>query len=143
MENNTKKYTNGEITVAWKPDTCIHSANCWKGRNGLLSVFNPSKKPWINIDGAASERIIAQIKQCPSGALSFSYNNQKDEVKETLYTRIEVKVNGPLLVYGNISIKDGAGIEAQKTNVTAFCRCGQSNNKPYCDGTHVKVEFKG
>jgi len=70
----TKQYSNGTVTVVWKPGLCIHSAICWKGTAGLLDVFNPKLKPWINISGASSERIVEQVKRCPSGALSFFYN---------------------------------------------------------------------
>lgn len=66
-----KEYSNGEITVIWKPGLCQHSTNCWKG---LINVFDPRKKPWINMDGAGSERIIEQVKKCPSGALSYLAN---------------------------------------------------------------------
>jgi len=62
-----KKYSNGEITVIWKPGLCQHSTHCWKG---LINVFNPQKKPWINMNGDTSNRIIEQVKKCPSGALS-------------------------------------------------------------------------
>ena len=68
-----REYTNEDITVTWKPGVCQHSAKCWKG---LLQVFNPSNKPWINIHGATTERIIEQVKKCPSGALSYHYNSE-------------------------------------------------------------------
>jgi uncharacterized Fe-S cluster protein YjdI len=68
----TKKYTNGEVTVVWKPHICIHSGVCW---SHLLSVFNPWKRPWINMEGATSERIIEQVRNCPSGALSSYLNS--------------------------------------------------------------------
>ena len=74
MKEVTKHYTNGEITVVWKSGLCQHSTNCWKG---LLSVFDPRKSPWINMDGANSERIIEQVMQCPSGALSYFGNKEK------------------------------------------------------------------
>jgi putative redox protein len=64
-------YANDEITVVWKPELCQHSAKCWKG---LPEVFDYKKKKWIDPQGAPSERIIEQVKQCPSGALSFIYN---------------------------------------------------------------------
>jgi len=67
-----KKYSNEEISVIWKPGLCQHSTNCWKG---LINVFDPRKKPWINIDGDTSERIIEQVKKCPSGALSCFENS--------------------------------------------------------------------
>ena len=71
MSKETHKYTNNEVTVVWKPKVCIHSTNCWKG---LIGVFNPREKPWIKMDGATTERIIDQVKKCPSGALSYFMN---------------------------------------------------------------------
>jgi uncharacterized Fe-S cluster protein YjdI len=76
MKDITKKYTNGEITIVWKPNMCIHSTMCWKEVTGLREVFNPMEKPWIKPEGASTKRIVDQIKQCPSGALSFYYNNE-------------------------------------------------------------------
>ncbi len=64
-------YSNGEVTIVWRPDLCIHSRNCWKG---LGAVFQPGQKPWIKPEGASAEEIIAQVRQCPSGALSHFYN---------------------------------------------------------------------
>lgn len=133
-----KEYTNGEITVVWKPDVCIHSTKCWKG---LLNVFDPRKKPWVNMEGAPTERIIKQVAQCPSGALSY-YSNNEPEQQPTPDTVIEVTKNGPLLVKGTVTIKDKHGNESIKDKVTALCRCGQSGNKPYCDGTHRTCGFK-
>ena len=75
MKDITKKYTNGEITIVWKPATCIHSTMCWKEPVGLREVFNPMEKPWIKPEAASTDRIVEQIKKCPSGALSFYYNS--------------------------------------------------------------------
>ena len=75
QKNIIKKYSNGKITVVWKPALCVHSTICWKGNTGLLQVFNPMIKPWINMNGATTERITEQVKQCPSGALSFYFND--------------------------------------------------------------------
>jgi uncharacterized Fe-S cluster protein YjdI len=137
-----KKYSNKDITVVWKPNACIHSAICW---HGLLEVFDPRKKPWINLEAADTERIIAQIEKCPSGALSWVKNEAgKPEVEQVdVETIVETIPNGPLMVYGNIAVKDAAGNETHKNKVTAFCRCGASGNKPYCDGTHQKIGFEG
>jgi uncharacterized Fe-S cluster protein YjdI len=71
MPKETVRYSNNDITVIWKPNLCTHSTNCWKG---LVEVFDPKKRPWINIEGSATEKIIEQVKKCPSGALSFEIN---------------------------------------------------------------------
>jgi uncharacterized Fe-S cluster protein YjdI len=81
MPKETFTYTNGGVTVVWKPNICIHSTICWKG---LIEVFNPREKPWINMNGATTARIIEQVRQCPSGALSYFLNEEgaKDETRD-------------------------------------------------------------
>lgn len=136
----TKTYTNGEITVVWKPGICVHSKVCW---TELIEVFNPKARPWVNMEGASTERIAEQVDRCPSKALSYFRNDksvQPDDVQAE--SIVEPLPNGPLMVYGNLRVKDASGHETRKNNVTAFCRCGASHNKPYCDGSHVKAGFK-
>ena len=77
MAQKTFKYTNGEVTILWKPDICIHSGNCFRG---LPEVFKPWEKPWITPDGSTTEKIIEQVKKCPSGALSYFMNEEKSSV---------------------------------------------------------------
>jgi len=64
----TKEYTNDEIKVIWKPDLCRHAGICF---NGLPKVFNPNKRPWVNINAATNEEIVNEVNKCPSGALSM------------------------------------------------------------------------
>jgi uncharacterized Fe-S cluster protein YjdI len=142
MKDITKKYTNGEVTVVWKPGICIHSRNCF---NGLPQVFDPSRRPWITPEKESTEKIVAQIKKCPSGALSYIMNNEDDATENEKPTEVVVEPspNGPLMVHGDIMVKDAKGSTMKKGKVTAFCRCGASQNKPFCDGSHRKVEFVG
>lgn len=72
MKDITKKYTNGEVTIVWKPNQCSHSGICFRG---LGQVFDPKRKPWIMPEQATTQQIIDQVKKCPSGALSFYMNN--------------------------------------------------------------------
>lgn len=67
----TKEYSNGEVTIVWKPDLCIHSGICARG---LPNVFQPREKPWIKPQGATTQEIIDQVEKCPSGALSYYRN---------------------------------------------------------------------
>lgn len=66
-----KEYSNGEITVVWQPQKCIHAAQCVKH---LPQVYNPNKKPWIAINEANTQELKDQIATCPSGALSYYIN---------------------------------------------------------------------
>jgi len=135
-----KEYSNGETTVVWEAEKCIHSAICAKG---LPEVFRPRLRPWIKMDTAKTEAIINQVKQCPSGALRYYMNAEDDKTSEILETKVEVLEDGPLLIYGTLQVVAKDGSFETKNKTTAFCRCGKSNNKPYCDGAHVKAEFKG
>ncbi len=140
----TKKYSNGEVTVVWQPHICVHSTVCFRG---LPAVFDPGRRPWVDPLAASTAEITAQVDQCPSGALTWFRNSEAAEAGKapevTADTIVEVSPKGPLLVYGNLTIKDAAGNETKKHKVTAFCRCGTSQNKPYCDGGHKKVGFEG
>lgn len=133
-----KEYTNGEVTIVWEADKCIHSGICVKG---LPNVFRPKVRPWINIKAADTEALVNQVKHCPTGALSFYMNGEEDKTAQTLDTKVEVLENGPLLVYGTLKVIHKDGKEEMKNKTTAFCRCGASSNKPFCDGAHVKAEF--
>lgn len=148
MAIKTHKYTNGELTILWKPDTCIHSSICWKG---LIEVFNPRQKPWVKMEGATTEKIIEQVKKCPSGALSYyliaeaTTEESPDKVvaESANITKIEVSANGPYLIKTECLIVHSDGREETKTGTVALCRCGASENKPYCDGHHRKIGFEG
>ena len=135
-----KEYSNDEITVIWKPQTCIHAAECVKR---LPEVYKPDEKPWIQLGDTATDHLKAQIDACPSGALSYRLKNEVVKAEDPFQSKIDIMENGPLLVYGNIEIKYPDGSTHSKSKTTAFCRCGASANKPYCDGAHNKVEFKG
>jgi len=57
-------------------------------------------------------------------------------------TKVDVLENGPLIVHGNIQVKNSNGALEERQRVTAFCRCGVSENKPYCDGAHKRIDWK-
>ena len=138
--SKTKEYSNGEVTVVWEAKKCVHSGICVKG---LPSVFRPNVRPWIRVNGASTEEIVTQVKQCPSTALSYYMNKDVVTNKSDKEIKVEVRENGPILVHGSLEIIHKDGVKESKTKVTAFCRCGHSSNKPFCDGSHVSKEFRG
>lgn len=62
------EYTNGELTIIWQPELCQHAGICVKT---LPGVYKPKERPWIQIENATTAELIAQINQCPSGALTY------------------------------------------------------------------------
>jgi uncharacterized Fe-S cluster protein YjdI len=138
-----KTYSNDDITVAWKPDLCIHSEKCFKG---LGAVFDPNRRPWVDMSRAETTAIKAQVDQCPSGALSWTAKAGVAAGASTAAAPaiiVEPTPNGPLLVKSAHQLNLADGTTKQRSGTTAYCRCGASNRKPFCDGSHARVGFKG
>lgn len=157
-----RQYTNGEITVFWIPSKCIHATTCFRE---LIEVFNPGRRPWVNMEGAPTRKIIEVVNKCPTQAIVWKYNKDlteeeklaqrqvagAEENPETLAepvksagekpATIRIMKDGPIVVEGKYDVT-GPGDEAQKPSVmTSFCRCGNSGDMPFCDGTHRKIGF--
>jgi uncharacterized Fe-S cluster protein YjdI len=64
----TKEYSNGEVTIIWKPEKCFQSCICART---LPQVYHPTLHPWITPENATAEEIIKQVNTCPSGALTY------------------------------------------------------------------------
>lgn len=136
MDNIQKEYSNGEITVKWRPHLCDHSAVCLIK---LPKVFDNTKRPWVDIHGAPTEDIIDTVNACPTMALTFKYNadiQKKKEENEVPLTQIILVNDGPIRIAGNFEIKDDAGNLICKENRVSLCRCRKSIKMPFCDGSH-------
>ena len=140
-DQSIKEYSNGEVIITFDASKCIHSEKCV---NGLPEVFDVKARPWINVKETAMGKIVNQVQKCTSGALGYYFEEKQTEnINSSFEQIVEAIPNGPLMVYGNLEVKLPSG-ETKKTNkVSAFCRCGASQNKPFCDGSHKKIDFKG
>ena len=74
MKDPVQHYEKGGLTVTFDPRVCTHSGVCVQG---LYDVFDVSKRPWVNLDGAPTEQVVEQVKRCPSGALQFRIEASK------------------------------------------------------------------
>lgn len=130
------RYTSAEATVSWDAARCIHAAECV---NALPSVFDPSAKPWIRPAGADASALESAIERCPSGALSMYAPDGTPVARQPATNTGLVMPSGPLYLRGKITLMRDE-VATQDTRL-ALCRCGASQNKPYCDNSHAKVGF--
>jgi uncharacterized Fe-S cluster protein YjdI len=147
-----KDYTATGIVVHWDSDRCIHSAHCV---STLPTVFDTSARPWIDVTGADAGAIAAAVDGCPSRALAYTRTDggaegpgvrrgEADLPPEGEATvTINVKPSGPLAVMGQVAVVDGDGNVLESGDRVFLCRCGGSERKPFCDGTHKRVGFTG
>ena len=132
MADKLHRYSGEAIEVTYSVKRCIHAAECVKG---LPAVFDPGRKPWVDVDAEVIER-------CPTGALAYRRKDGGPAETPAAANTIALAADGPLYARGDIEIKDGDGnLLARETRV-ALCRCGDSEIKPYCDGSHTKAGFK-
>jgi CDGSH-type Zn-finger protein len=141
VKDKRKSYVGNGITIHDNRKICSHAAECV---NNLPSVFKLNSRPWIDPDAAETEEIINTIKKCPSGALSYSVDGIEYRDQNERKPMITVSKGGPYLVTGGIDLI-GDNIQfaegSSKEHYT-LCRCGASNNKPFCDGMHRVINFK-
>lgn len=130
-------YAGREITIHDDRSICSHAGHC---TDGLPAVFRLGQEPWIDPQAASREEIIAIVRKCPSGALSYSVDGieYRDGAGEPA---IYVAPNGPYVVTGGLELRNTARAKGASTEHFTLCRCGGSKNKPYCDGTHWHVGF--
>lgn len=133
-----RAYEGKDITVHYNRLLCSHAGECGK----LKSVFDPSRRPWIEPDNGSADDIIAVVTTCPSGALSYSLPGQSPQQPIAEAPGVSVEQDGPYRVIGVrlATARLAAGASPDKY---ALCRCGASKNKPYCDGTHHDIGWKG
>ncbi|NNK96746.1 MAG: hypothetical protein HKP41_20540 [Desulfobacterales bacterium] len=143
-EDSEKKeleyYQGRDITIVFDRYLCMGAGYCGE----LESVFGTHDAPIYEPDGAHVDDIIATIKKCPSGALSYIIN---DEHFINYYeeTQIVVEQDGPLNCQGEITLIDDQDSDALLPDGDHYtlCRCGGSKKKPFCDGSHLDNGFTG
>jgi CDGSH-type Zn-finger protein len=137
-KNRRKAYAGKRITILDNRAICAHAGYCTEE---LASVFRHHDKPWIDPDGAAVEAVIAVIKKCPSGALSYAVGGVEAEPPQRP-PMVTVTDNGPYAITGGIELAGVKFGDGACTEHYTLCRCGASRNKPFCDGSHWDAGFK-
>ena len=135
----TKAYVGRGIRVRWYASRCIHSAECIRA---LPLVFDPQRRPWVDIDAADADAIAGAVQRCPTGALHF--DRLDGGPAEAVPDTIEIRAirNGPYFVRGMVDVLDDDGRVLRRDFRIALCRCGKSKHLPMCDNTHRMTGFR-
>ncbi|MEN8832659.1 CDGSH iron-sulfur domain-containing protein [Pacificibacter sp.] len=127
-----------QVTVSYTPVLCGHIGECQRLHR---VVFDPRKQPWIQPENGTLDGIKSVISACPSGALRLSIDESIPVHIDSDEVSVKVVKNGPYVVK-NVpldAVFNGVGANEKEY---ILCRCGQSKNKPFCDGTHFDVKWK-
>lgn len=138
MTEKIHEYQGEQITVRYNVKRCIHAAECVRG---LPLVFDPKQKPWVQPGQATVDELAAVIERCPSGALHYQRQGGGPAEASPSHNTILTTVNGPLHLRGEVVVTAAAGATWQDTRL-ALCRCGASQNKPFCNNSHIEADFQ-
>jgi CDGSH-type Zn-finger protein len=109
--------------------------------NNGTPVFDPHGKPWVNPDAADADFVASVVARCPSGALQFERTDAGAPEESPDKNQVRVWPDGPLFLTGDIVIENADGSVAYRETRLALCRCGASQNKPFCDNSHIDSGF--
>lgn len=122
-----KTYSSDDIDIHFDLKRCIHAAKCV---HGMPDVFDPKAKPWVRPDRGGADALAAVVHQCPTGALTYTRKDGGAAEEPQATSTVTIDADGPLEVRGRIEIGGEVVTRA------ALCRCGASQNKPFCDNAH-------
>jgi uncharacterized Fe-S cluster protein YjdI/CDGSH-type Zn-finger protein len=138
IPGEVRHYVDEEIDIGYDAERCIHAGECLRG---LPAVFDTARRPWILPSGASADAIAAVIAKCPSGALHFMRRDGGAAEAAPDHTEIVPTPGGPLYVRGAVQLRSADGCVIIEETRLALCRCGQSDNKPFCDNSHHRIAF--
>jgi len=121
-------------TILFEAKRCIHSRHCVLDAPTVFKANTPGE--WIYPDAVAVETLVAVAHNCPSGAIQYERHDGGADEAPPPVNQLRIRENGPYAVHAPLTI---AGVDDGFR--ATLCRCGQSNNKPWCDGSHVAAKF--
>jgi CDGSH-type Zn-finger protein/truncated hemoglobin YjbI len=148
VADRRETYVGQQVTILDNRGICQHSGFC---SDRLKSVFRVGQEPFVAPSGGRMDEIIRAVRDCPSGALSYALDDVEAradvDYHDTREPAIEVSKDGPYRITGAIRLIDATGNDEVRAAGAsrehyALCRCGHSQNKPFCSGMHWYVDFK-
>lgn len=140
-------YVGQQVTILDNRGICQHSGYC---TDRLATVFRLREEPFAHPSGGRMDEIIRAVRDCPSGALSYAIDGVEARADvdhhDCREPTIEITKDGPYRITGAVTLRnpdrsDVPRNEGASREHYALCRCGQSQNKPFCSGMHWYVDF--
>jgi uncharacterized Fe-S cluster protein YjdI/CDGSH-type Zn-finger protein len=135
----TREYGTEHITVEWHAERCIHSANCIRA---LPRVFDPRRRPWVDVRAATTDAVARAVLRCPTGALQFVRHDGGAQETPEVPTSLTPIRNGPLYARGDLEIRGLDGQVVRAGTRASLCRCGLARQIPFCDNTCRKEHWQ-
>lgn len=126
--------SSNDITIRFDTSLCIHSQQCVL--NAPKVFLSNVEGPWLHPKEETIEHLVRTAQLCPSGAITYTRLDGGDDECAPPVNVLQTRENGPYAFRADLYIK---GQDCRYR--ASLCRCGKSNNKPFCDNTHRKIGF--
>jgi CDGSH-type Zn-finger protein/uncharacterized Fe-S cluster protein YjdI len=133
------RYSGRAVDVTWDERLCIHIGECSRAKGDL---FVAGRQPWCEPDVTSVAEVADVCERCPSGALVYETKDGSVTERPAPRNTVHVTYQGPLFVRGELSIESAPSDMTGTRFRAALCRCGQSQNKPFCDNSHTAAGFE-
>jgi uncharacterized Fe-S cluster protein YjdI/CDGSH-type Zn-finger protein len=132
-----RDYARPGIVVHWAAERCIHTGRCIAAQP---AVFDPTRRPWVDVSRADPDAIARAVERCPTGALGYTRTDGGAPEARPEALTIRVGRDGPLLLHGPARVvgERVGPLDPDRTATGRFalCRCGRTGHAPFCDNSH-------
>jgi CDGSH-type Zn-finger protein len=133
-EERAEQYRGPGVALSDDRSRCAHAGFCATRDSNVWKMVRDTERAEV------SSLVVAMVQRCPSGALGVSVGG--DELEPAQPLEIGLVPDGPLWVTGGVTVRRSDGVELETRGRVTLCRCGQSANKPLCDGSHARAGFR-
>jgi CDGSH-type Zn-finger protein len=137
VDSRATVYNGTRIALQDDHSMCMHAGFCGNAITNVWKMIEQSD------DSRVRGHLMAMIERCPSGTLAYALEPEGENLEPDLPVEIAVTPDGALWVSGGITVERSDGQPFETRNRVTLCRCGNSKNKPLCDGTHKEIGFSG
>jgi uncharacterized Fe-S cluster protein YjdI/CDGSH-type Zn-finger protein len=138
MADQIYDHERGEIRGTYDVNRCLHAAECI---NGLPTVFDPTRRPWVDLSAAVADDIASVLVRCPTGALRYERLDAASQENAPDAATVVVKAENPLYSHASCRSIPADGVADREEYRVALCRCGAPEHKPFCDHIHARAGF--
>jgi CDGSH-type Zn-finger protein/uncharacterized Fe-S cluster protein YjdI len=134
VESKVEVAQGRDLSIHFEARRCIHSRHCVLDAPSVFKANTPGE--WIYPDTVSAEALVGVAHSCPSGAIRYVRHDGGAAEAAPAVNQLRIRENGPYAVHADLLI--AGQLDGYRATL---CRCGQSQNKPWCDGSHGPAGF--
>jgi CDGSH-type Zn-finger protein len=130
-----RRFHGTDVVMTDDHSLCTHAGYCGDRFTNVWRMLGETADPDVRA------RLKRMVELCPSGTLAWAPDDDSNEVEPPFEPGVAISNDGPIWVRGGVPVVGPDGEVYEVRNRTTLCRCGRSDDKPFCDGSHKGIGF--